>query len=148
MSPASSDSQPFSPSVTGLSPVVRPPWPDELARLADAFPGLQWSTPLHLRVLAVPATAVSPERLVGLAAVAEPAPGAVEAVLFLRVRARFAATRATDFLLAEAIALARGLGASMLSTGRFAGPDPREAALLRAGFAGTADGRSWQVGVH
>ena len=124
---------------------VRPPWPDELPRLADAFPGLKWSTPLHLRVLVVPAAAASPERLVGLAAVAESAPGATEAALILRVRARLADSPATDALLAEAIALARGLGARTLITGQPAGPDPREPALSRAGFTATDDGKSWRI---
>ena len=102
---------------------------------------------LHLRVLVVPATAASPERLVGLAAVAEPAPDATEAALFLRLRARFTDTPATDALLAEAIALARGLGARTLITGQPAGPDPREPALRRAGFTTTEDSKAWRIGL-
>jgi hypothetical protein len=130
-----------------LIPVIRPPWPDELPRLADAFPGLKWTASLHLRVLVMPATAISPERLVGLAAVAEPASGATDTALFLRVRARLVDSPAIDALLAEAIALARGLGLRTLTTGQTAGPDPREPALRRAGFNANDEGKSWRIGL-
>ncbi len=147
MIPSSSGPQSFSSSAFSPSPIVRPPWPDELARLADAFPGLKKTTPLHLRVLVVPATITSPERLVGLLALAEHASGATEAALFLRLRPRFADTPAADALLAETIALARSLGARTLITDRPAGPDPREPALRRAGFTATDDGKSWRIGL-
>jgi hypothetical protein len=129
-------------------PVIRPPWPDELPRLADAFPGLKWTASLHLRVLVMPATAISPERLVGLAAVTEPASGTTDAALFLRVRARLVDSPTIDALLAEAIAFARGLGLRTLTTGQSASPDPREPVLRRAGFNATDDGKSWRIGLE
>ena len=85
---------------------VRPPWPDELPRLADTFPGLAFTRPLHLRVLVVPATAQSHERLVGVAAVAAPADGKPDATLAFAVRPRFVATEHARDLLAALAPLA------------------------------------------
>jgi hypothetical protein len=127
------------------SATARPPWPDELPRIADAFPDLKWTEPLHLRVLVVPATATLPERLVGVAALAEPVPGATEAALFLRIRPRFIDTPANDALLSEAVALAKAAGARTLITGQLSTPDPREPGLRRAGFASAEDGKSWRA---
>jgi hypothetical protein len=127
------------------STVVRLPWPDELPRLADAFPGLNSTGPRHLRVLVVVPEANHPERLVGLAALAEPAPGTTTATLLLRIRARFTDTAAADALLAEAKLVAVGLGVCGLSTTRIAGSDPREPVLRRAGFTAADEGKTWHL---
>lgn len=66
---------------------VRPPWPDELPRLTDAFPALGWRQPMELRVLA---TTLPPERLVGIAALRLPGKKDDPLTLLLVVRPRFA----------------------------------------------------------
>ena len=122
---------------------VRPPWPDELTRLADAFPGLALTGPLHLRVLVVPATAANPERLVGVAALAAPAEGKTDAALAFAVRPRFAATRPACDLLAAIIAVAREKHFPAVITAAPADTDLLGTPLRAAGFSpGTEVGTS------
>jgi hypothetical protein len=93
----------------------------------------------------MPATTTSPERFIGVAALAEPAPGSTEAVLFLQLRPRFAGTTASDKLLSAALTLAKASGARTLITSQFTAPDPREFSLRRAGFASAEEGKSWSA---
>ena len=125
--------------------VVRPPWPDELPRLADAFPGLAFTRPLHLRVLAVPATAGSPERLVGVAALAAPAEGKPDATLAFVVRPRFVATEHTRELLAAILAAAREERFSSIVTHAPADATPRIDLLRAAGFSPTTESGLWRL---
>lgn len=112
--------------------VVRPPWPDELPRVAEAFPALGWQEPMHLHVLVVIGV---PERLVGVAAVRPPAEKDRPAELSLIVRPRHLPTPRADELLAAALATAHSLGVRAIELGRPIAPnDPRRAVLKRAGF--------------
>lgn len=113
--------------------IVRSPWPDELPRLAEAFPTLRWRRAMHLHVLA---TGGEIERLVAVSAVC-PAPADREvATLSLLARPRFAATAAFDALLAAALGVARERGVRELEFEPLLAPaDDRVPALQRAGFA-------------
>lgn len=122
---------------------IRPPWPDELTRLADAFSGLALTRPLHLRVLVVPATAGSPERIVGVAALAAPAEGKSDATLAFAVRPRYAPE--APALLAAILAVARAENFSGVITPAQSDSDPRAAVLRGAGFAVTAEPRVWRL---
>lgn len=125
--------------------IVRAPWPDELPRLTDAFPGLALTRPLHLRVLVVPATAGSPERLVGVAALAAPAKGKSDATLAFAVRPRFVATEHARELLAAILTAAGEEKYSAVVTVAPADATPH-ADLLRAfGFSATAESGLWQL---
>lgn len=128
-----------------LETFVRPPWPDELPRLADAFPGLAFTRPLHLRALAVPATAQSPERLVGVAALAAPAEGKSVATLAFAVRPRFVATEHARELLAAILAVAREENFSALVTRTPAEPSPHADLLRAADFSPTSETGLWRL---
>jgi len=126
------------------SPATRPPWPDELPRLADAFPGFPFAHPMHLRVLAVPATATTPERLVALAALIAPAADRPHATLLLRIRERFLAAPTARSLVADLLTLARAEKFPTLLAPAQAEPDPRAALLRSAGFLPADDAHSWK----
>lgn len=125
--------------------VARPPWPDELPRLADAFPGLALTRPLHLRVLTVPATAGSPERLVGVAALAAPAEGKLDATLAFAVRPRFVATEHTHELLAAILAAAREEKFPGVITRAPVDATPHADLLRATGFSPTAESGLWRL---
>lgn len=123
---------------------LRPPWPDEIPRLADAFPALPFKASLRLRVLAVPATETTPERLVGVAALAAPPPTGGPAGLRFEVRARFARTLAAASLLEDSLAAARIASFATLATLPVHPADPRAALLRRAGFVPGEPGAVWR----
>jgi hypothetical protein len=110
--------------------LVRPPWPDELPRLADAFTPASFNRPLHPLVLIVPGT---PERIAGFAGVLEPVEG--RSGLTCLLRPRYLDSPEGDRLIATALGLARSLGARSVSTADDLPPrDPLGPVLLRAGF--------------
>jgi hypothetical protein len=116
--------------------VVRHPWPDELPRIADAFPLLDWRKPMQLQVLVAPCER---ERIVGVAALLSSKDKEPAAILMLSVRARFSATDAVGELLAAALAAARASGESRVAFGRpLQEGDPLIPVLARACFVGAA----------
>ena len=138
-------SAPFSlsPSAICLSPHVRPPWPDEFPRMADAFP--KFPRDQALRPLLLLSTAGGVERIVGLAGVLDP----VDAVagLTLAVRPRFLAGPGFAILLEAAIQVARDSGATRLITTDDLRPgNPHLAALEQNGFTvGSRQGEGVQL---
>ena len=122
---------------------VRPPWPDELPRLVEAFPGLTLDRPCDLRVLVVTAGTGTVERLVGLAALTGPAAGKAEARLIFAVRPRFAGTAGQ--LLSEILAVGTERGYVAVTTVAVPGADHRTALLAQAGFQAVADGGYWSM---
>lgn len=123
--------------------VVRPPWSDEFPRLADAFPGLSLGRAQHLRVLAVPATATMPERLVGVASLVAPAEGQPDAALLFGVRPRFAADAPT--LLAAILEAARTEKYPAIVTRAAADQAPHAELLRTAGFVPAAEKGFWRL---
>lgn len=122
--------------------VVRPPWPDELPRLADAFPQGRFNRPLHSLLLVAPG---SPERIVGFAGVLEPVDGRTG--LTCAIRPRFIDSPEADRLLAAAVRLARELGVRELRTADDLPPDaPIAPALARAGFSHAVTQEIWELG--
>lgn len=115
--------------------VIRPPWPDELARLFEAFPNITAPGPTDYLVLA---TTAPNERLVGVAALGrrpEPAPTDTAAPAPLRwvVRPRFEAE--SPRLLQAALEHARRAGLPALqceTIGEEGDADQRR--LAEAGF--------------
>jgi len=127
-------------------PFVRPPWPDELPRLADAFPGLSFPQPVHLRVLVVPATASSPERIVGFAVLAGPTEGTGDGALRFVVRPRQAATGAARDLLDAILGVAREQAfAAVVTLAPDIATDRRAACLSGAGFEPAAEAGFWRL---
>jgi hypothetical protein len=115
---------------------VRPPWPDELPRLATFFP----QEPLHashLFVLAAP----EPERLVGAAAVRMQAD---TAELRCRLRPRVLHERRGGPLLDAALAAARAQGVRRV-VARLAMGAAEEGLLREHGFAGRETVERWRV---
>lgn len=118
---------------------VRPPWPDELPRLATFFP----QEPLHschLFVLAAP----EPERLLGAAVVRVQA---ATAKLRCRLRPRVLHERRGEPLLSAALAAARGQGARRVIA-RPAPDTPEERFLREHGFQGAETTETWQINLE
>lgn len=127
-------------------PLVRPPWPDELPRLADAFPGLTFPPPVHLRVLVVPATSNSPERIVGVAALTGPAEGRSDGALRFAVRPRQTATSGAGELLDAILGVAREQALSAVVTPAPITATGQPAAWLTgAGFGPATEAGFWQL---
>lgn len=122
---------------------VRAPWPDELPRLASAFPGAPWHQPLLLRVM----VAKRPhERIVGLGALTMQTPAPDSTTLFIAIRARFAAHAATDEMIAEILASARNSRIRSVSLSLDGATEAVTASLIRAGFVCDARGCHWSTG--
>lgn len=111
--------------------LIRPPWPDELPRLADAFP--RFSRPQEFCPLLLLTESGGIERMVGLAGVCDSVNGV--AGLTLAVRPRFLGGAGIAALLDASARTARDAGASRLITSDDLRPgDLRLAALERNGF--------------
>ena len=132
-------------AVPGPPLEVRPPWPDELPRLMEAFPGLPLDCSWDLLVLVVAAGIGTVERLVGLAALTGPAAGKAEASLIFAVRPRFARTGAAEQLLSKILAVGRARGFATVAAPAVAGADHRTALLAQAGFQLVSDGGYWSL---
>ncbi len=121
--------------------LVRPPWPDELPRIADAFPRGRVNRALHPLVLVAPG---SPERMVGFAGVLEPLEG--QTGLTCALRPRYLDSPDGDRLLSAAVHLARSLGARSIRTiDDLPSGSPIGPALKRAGFVVTATSEFWKL---
>lgn len=119
--------------------IVRPPWPDELPRIAEAFPArVNRTVALHPLVLVAPG---SPERIVGFAGVLEPVEG--ESGLKCIVRPRYIDSPDGDRLIAAALKLGQSLGArSVRIADEVAEGTPLLTALRRARFVQTDANRA------
>ncbi len=120
--------------------VIRPPWPDELPRIAAAFPDLRSEGPLDPLVLIAPEP---DERIVGVATINHPSDSA-PARLQCVVRPRFA--DATARLLRAAVDRARAVGfcglyAELPDSGNSPLPQP----LAEVGFACRRSEELWQI---
>ncbi len=126
--------------------VIRHPWPDELARLFEAFPEVAARGPTDYLVLV---TCAPNERLVGVAALrrrsdSTPADPAAPAPLRWSVRPRFAAESVR--LLRAALAHARHAGLSAVqceTTGDETGA--AEPSLAEAGFVCSRTEELWRI---
>ncbi|HVS51616.1 MAG TPA: hypothetical protein VHD62_04615 [Opitutaceae bacterium] len=109
---------------------IRPPWPDELARLFDAFPRFprtQSTRPLIL------VTNTVPERIVGYAVVV-PAEDGVMLARF-EVRARFLTTGEIERMIDAAVWAARAISKNVtLVIDDISEEQPWQQALERCGF--------------
>jgi hypothetical protein len=135
----------FDAAVPGPPLEVRPPWPDELPRLIEAFPGLTLDRPCDLRVLVVTAGTGTIDRLVGLAALTGPAAGKTEARLIFAVRLRFAHAEAAGQLLSEILAVGAARGFATVTIPALTAADHRMALLAQAGFQAVSDGSYWSM---
>jgi hypothetical protein len=124
---------------------VRAPWPDELPRLTEAFPGLTLDRLWELRVLVVTAGAGTVERLVGLAALTARVEGKAEANLILAVRPRFANTAEAKQLLGEILAVGTLRGFASVAAAAVPDADHRSALLAQAGFRPVSNGSYWSL---
>jgi hypothetical protein len=118
---------------------VRPPWPDELPRLATFFP----QEPLHschLFVLAAP----EPERLTGAIAVKMQAE---TAELRCRLRSRVLHEKRGEPLLNAALAAARAQGVRRV-VARLSSDSPEDRFLREHGFQGVNTVERWQIGLE
>jgi hypothetical protein len=135
----------FDAAVPGPPLEVRPPWPDELPRLMEAFPGLTLDHPCDLRVLVLTAGSGTVERLVGLAALTGPVAGKTEARLMFAVRFRFAHTSSASQLLSDILAVGAARGFAAVTTPALTAADHQAALLAQAGFQAVSDGSYWSM---
>ncbi len=128
------------------SPLVRAPWPDEIPRLSDAFPGVPFAHPMHLRVLVLPSSEANLERLVGVAAIMPASADRPQATLLLRIRDRWLSHPGAHDLLHAIIAEARQAGCTALDAIGVTGEEDSRASLLRsAGFALLPSAKGWRL---
>lgn len=111
--------------------VVRPPWPDEMPRIAEAFPDFVHAQAMSPVVLV--ATAGGIERIVGVACVTDTVNGI--AGLAVSLRSRFMNPTGVRPLVDAALVIARGTSATQLVTiDDLRSGDARLAALGEQGF--------------
>lgn len=123
----------MSDSSSSVPPVtVRPPWPDELPRIAATFPRFTPQQTVH-PLIALTRAPGGPERIVGIAGVFPPLRDV--AGLTLSLLPRFHAAGPVSALVAAASEAARGAGARQLLTlDELAPTSPLVAFLEGAGF--------------
>lgn len=115
--------------ITPCAPVIRPPWPDEVPRVFDAFPRGRRDAAVHPFVAV--ATTAGVERIVGVAGIF-PHVAAVSGISFT-LRPRYFAV--CDELLDTAIRCARRVGSRQIVTlDDLADGSPAVLALQRHGF--------------